>query len=466
MSSPADRRRSLVDAAWVSLAALVVRSLVVAWAWSKIPPIADGYYYDVLARRLARGLGYTWEWPDGAVTHAAHYPVGYPALAAGIYRVFGETPGFVMLANALFGALAVFACHRIAARGGTRLQALVAGSLVACHPDLVTYTPALMTEGVTAALVTVVLWLALRLSERPSLARILAAALALAMATYVRPQCLVLGPLLPVALARGATASARWKRAGLAALAVTGVALLAIAPWSARNCARMGRCALVSVNDGWNLLIGTNPAAWGGWAEVVVPERCAGIEDEAETNACFGTAARDEIAAHPLAWASLAPRKLAVTFNYAGAGPWYLRAANPDALSEPGKRVLGGVTVLFERLAVAGALIAVARRLAAMRAATGSRAAASALVIAVAGVAWCFVPDLGWLGVVALAVSAGAAVALDRERRLPPILALVAVQVASTAVVHAVFFGSGRYALVTFPVVTVLAAFSVRPREF
>lgn len=465
--SPADaRRRSLLDAAGTSLAALVVRGVVAAWAWSRIPPIADGYYYDVLARRLARGLGYTWAWPDGSVTHAAHYPVGYPAFAAALYRVFGEAPGVVMLANALLGSACAFACHRIAARGGSRRQALVAAGLVGAHPDLVTYTPAFMTEGVTAALVTIVLWLALRLAERPSLSRALGVSLALAAAAYVRPQCLVLGVLLPVALARGTTPSARWRAAALGVVVITGVTVAAIAPWTARNCARMGRCALVSVNDGWNLLIGTNPEARGGWAEVIVPAGCRGIEAEAETNACFGAAARAEIAARPLAWAALAPRKLAATFNYAGAGPWYLRAANPDALDETGKRVLGGITVVFERLAVVAALVAAARTLASMRAATASRGAAVGLTLAVAGVAWSFVPDLGWLGVLSLAGAAAVVAALDRERRAPPVFALVAVQVASTAAVHALFFGSGRYALVTFPVVTTLAAFCVRPREF
>ena len=56
--------------------ALAARLAVVAWAWSRFPPVEDGHYYDVLAQRLAQGLGYTWLWPDGAVTYAAHYPGG------------------------------------------------------------------------------------------------------------------------------------------------------------------------------------------------------------------------------------------------------------------------------------------------------------------------------------------------------------------------------------------------------
>ena len=68
------------DALIVALVALAARLAVVLWAATSIPASADGTYYDRLAQRIASGQGYTWLWPDGAVTYAAHYPVGYPAL--------------------------------------------------------------------------------------------------------------------------------------------------------------------------------------------------------------------------------------------------------------------------------------------------------------------------------------------------------------------------------------------------
>ena len=77
---------------WVVALALAARGLVVGWAWGEVPPIADGTYYDILGRRIAEGQGYTWLWPDGAVTYAAHYPVGYPAIVALSYLVFGASP--------------------------------------------------------------------------------------------------------------------------------------------------------------------------------------------------------------------------------------------------------------------------------------------------------------------------------------------------------------------------------------
>ena len=59
------------------------------WAAGAIPPAADGEYYHRLATRIASGQGYTWLWPDGVVTYAAHYPVGYPALHRAAYALFG-----------------------------------------------------------------------------------------------------------------------------------------------------------------------------------------------------------------------------------------------------------------------------------------------------------------------------------------------------------------------------------------
>lgn len=462
-------RRSDAPARWtdavaIAAFALAVRAAIVAWAWNRIPPIADGFYYDVLARRLAAGLGYTWQWPDGSVTHAAHYPVGYPAFVGALYRAFGAVPGVAMVGNAIVGAAGVFATHRLASRGGSRAQAAAAALLVAVHPDLVSYTPALMTEGVAASLVALAMWLGLRLSEAPSRGRFLAVAVTIAAATYVRPQCILLAALLPIALPQARALRARWSRIAVGATAMLVASILLVSPWTARNCSRMSRCAFVSVNDGWNLLIGTDPEARGGWAEVKVPEACVGIDDEAEKNSCFAEAGRRAIVDRPLEWLALAPKKLSMTFDYAGAGPWYLRASNPDALSEDGKRILGGATVLFERLALVFALVAVARALAARLPAAG--AAKWGLVVAVAGAAWCFFPAFGWVAVLALVGALGVLVlTAPRDAPPPPLFALTLVHLASTAAVHVVFFGSGRYAFVTFPAVTALAVFAYRPRE-
>src|SRR5262249_23511001 len=129
-----------------------------------------------------------------------------------------------------------------------------------------------------------------------------------------------------------------------ALLIVIGVCL----PWTARNCVRMHRCALVSVNAGWNLLIGTQTEN-GGWQEVDVPAECRTVWDEAEKDACFERAAKSAIARKPITWASRAPAKLRTTFDYFGAGPWYLHAANPARFSDFARVAWGIVETIVSR---------------------------------------------------------------------------------------------------------------------
>jgi len=327
-------RLSRAREAWIFAAgALAVRAAIVAWAARRFPAVEDGFYYDTLARRLAHGDGYTWLWPDGAVTYAAHYPVGYPALVAPLYAVFGASPVVAMAFNAIVGALGVFAALRLlegTGRGAWR----VAGVVLALHPALAAYTPAVMTEGVTASIVALAAFFASRARDASALedarrghAWRFAAGVAIGIATLVRPQSIALAPALG-ALAFGV---ASWRARALGAALVTAIALVCCAPWTARNCARMDRCALVSVNGGWNLLIGVRSTS-GGWAAVdPVPDECREVWSEAMKDVCFERAARAAIARDPVAWAAKAPAKLAATLDYFGAAPWYLHASNAVA---------------------------------------------------------------------------------------------------------------------------------------
>src|SRR5450755_5175264 len=131
------------DALWLAAFALLLRGLLVLWAKDRFPPADDGTFYHLVAQRIAHGAGYTWLWPDGTVSYAAHYPVGYPALLGVVYALFGSRPVVAMSANALLGSFAVFAGQRITIRGASRCAALLTGLLLSLHPGLVFYTPAL-----------------------------------------------------------------------------------------------------------------------------------------------------------------------------------------------------------------------------------------------------------------------------------------------------------------------------------
>lgn len=443
--------------------AAIARLAVVGWAAGRIPPTADGTYYHVVAQRIAHGQGYTWLWPDGAVTYAAHYPVGYPGMIGLAYAVFGASPVVAMIVNAILGTLAAGAAFDLVEHAGRvesgessvrgKRLALAAGLAVGLHPALVPYTAALMTEGVAAALVVVSAALAGRACAAGSNARAMrwaiGAGLVMGLATLVRPQCVVISPVLGwLAVkaddAAGAKAELR-RRFGFAAV-VTLASLLVCAPWTARNCARMDRCALVSVNGGWNLAIGTQTTS-GGWHELKVPDECKEVFAEAAKDECFGAAAKREIAAQPGAWLARVPSKLRQTFDYFGAAPWYLHTANADAFPYRAKLALGSLETLVSRLLLAAALVAVMRL-------PGARVLARKIVCGVGLVACVLVP--GAIGYLACALAI-ALVGARMLERLPMIVPATAALIVATAATHAVFFGAGRYGLVIVPMLTALA---------
>lgn len=446
------------DAVAVTLLALLVRLAVVAWAAvSHFPPAADGTYYQRIAERIGQGLGYTWLWPDGAVTYAAHYPVGYPAIVGATYalidrypflgRVLGPPPVAAMLVNAFFGALAALAAHRLAARAAGPRLALAAGLLVAVHPGLVAYTPALMTEGVTASLVISAAAIAAWARERGTLSAAAVLGLVVGVATLVRPQSILLAPLF--AILAGASVQSARRRLSLVVVA-TVAALGVCAPWTARNCVRMKHCALVSVNGGWNLLIGADPVSTGAWSPVKVPAACLSVFDEAQKDVCFGQEARRYIAEHPVTWLRLIPKKLAATFDFAGGG-YYLRASNPVAFPYRNQVALGVVETLFERIVLLLTLVWAGGAL--PEGEKGWRRRAR-LAIAAVGVIFSLMLH-AWIAYLALVLSAGLrGRSLVRGPLLPSTTVIV---VGATLGTHAIFFGAGRYSMIVFPLITALA---------
>jgi len=418
--------------------ALAARLAVVAWAGTRFPPAHDGVRYDALAARLADGLGYTWAWPDGTVTTVAHYPVGYPAALALAYRVFGHSVVVAGLENVVLGAAVALAAYGLALFVSDRRVALASGVAVALHPGLVLYTPGIMTEGLTAALVAVAAWTAVSGAGRATIARSSLLGALVGLAGLVRPQTLLLAPLFGLIAAgrRGAVVSVV-------------VAALVCAPWVARNCSAVGRCTL-STNSGWNLLIGAQPGATGAWQAVTVSPMCKDVYGEATTDACFGREAVAAIASSPLRWLSLAPKKLAATFDYGGIGGYYLHLSNANAFPWGAVVGAGAVETLFERAAVALCLLGCATLEGPRRRTRGA--------LAVVGAVFSVAPA-GWVSVVALCLALGC-LGIDALRR-SPLHAATLFTLGSTAAVHAVFFGAPRYALIAAPLVTTLALVSL-----
>ncbi len=454
----AQRRR---DSGIVVATALAVRIAVVVWAASRFPPTADGTFYHRIAERMAQGHGYTWLWPDGVVTYAGHYPVGYPALVAAGYALFGAHPGVAMVMNALLGSLAALAVHRLSCRMSSPRLALVAGLVVALHPALVTYTPALMSEGVTASLVTCAAWVtasvrdaALTGSLRSAWKWLVLLGFVIGLATLVRPQSIVFAPLFALVGVQPWITKAFWKRAVVSVGVATISTFLLLAPWTARNCARMGRCALVSYNGGWNLLIGADAESTGAWSPIKVPFECREVWDEAAKDECFGRAARRYIVTNPAAWLALVPKKLAATFDYCGAAGWYLHESNAAACGDRCKAVLGGVETVYERLLLLLGICWASKEC--WRVVEEKASFVPYLRRAVALLGLIFLFDVrAWVSYVAFVLAMLLrGPGLLRGEVLPICTVIV---MAMTALIHATFFGAGRYAMVMFPLLAGVA---------
>jgi len=223
-----ERRR---DALLVVAVALAARLAVVVYAAGRFPPADDGTFYHVVASRIAEGLGYTWLWPDGAVTYAAHYPVGYPTLIGLGYALFGASIAVAMLVNAAFGTLAAFAAHSLAATSAPRRAALAAGLFVALEPALVLYTPALMTEGVAGALLVAAAAVAANEWPVRPFVRAAVAGGVLGIGVLVRPELLVLTPIVGLIALRREGARRRALGAAITLVAGLGMCL----PWTLRH---------------------------------------------------------------------------------------------------------------------------------------------------------------------------------------------------------------------------------------
>jgi hypothetical protein len=453
----------------VALLGLVARVAAVLWAWGRVPPGADGKFYHVVAQRIATGEGYTWLWPDGAVTYAAHYPVGYPALVGGAYALVGARPEVAMLLNALVGSVAVLATHRLAARMSGRRATLGAALFVALSPCLVAYTPALMTEGLVATGLAVAAWGAVAASEASSAGRHralwLLSTLVMGATVLVRPQSVLLAPVLGWCAVSSGTS---WPRRVASGALATVLAIAVCLPWTARNCARMDRCVFVSANGGWNLLIGTFPEGHGAWVPIDAertPAECREVFEEAAKDHCFGVAGQRRILDAPLEWLSLVPAKLRATFDFTASAASYLGEAG-SPLSDRGRYALGAFEIVARRLLVLASLLGVYRLGSGRReqqgtssmrhpALRGLRGGATAL-----GIGLLFTTTSAWISHLLLLAVGATAGSLGRR----PVVVLGLAAVFVTALVHAAFFGAGRYSMVLEPLLAPLAALAFAPR--
>ncbi len=392
-----------------------------------------------------------------------HYPVGYSALLGFVYRLFGTDLRVAAVFDAAVSAALCVMTWLLASNALSPARAKLAGFIAAVHPGLVLYAALVMTEPLSALLTLTAFWIATRKSGMRSF---VLGAIVLGAGALVRPQALLCAPFFglietPKPLAR----FGKLARPAAAALACA-LAIAPVLPWTARNCAVMDGCALVSTNAGWNLAIGAFPRATGRFETLHASDGCREVTGQVQQDRCWFSYGVDQIREHPLHYVSLVPAKLAYTFDHESFAVEYLREARPTAWPESRRVAWRAATSAAHRiLVVAAALAGVAflfsRRRARKRREVVAQNASLLLVLALAGIAVAAdVPHFYPLVVVAVILPW---LPLPARPALPSALSLCIALIATTAITHAVFFGEDRYHIVVTPALCILAAAALRP---
>lgn len=367
------------------------------------PPTWDGTLYERAAQGLAAGLGYSCFMfgPAADPTYpTAYYPVGFPAYLSAFYAVLGAGVFARALAGALAGAAMTAATYSLAARLTSTFGARLAALCVALTPGLVLSAGTPMTETLWGALLALCVAV-LAADPAPSRARAVGLGALFAAAAFVRPQALILAPLLPLIPA----GPLRLRAAR--ALATTLVVALCVTPWALRNCASLDGCALVSTNGAGNFAIGAVPRADGRYLTLTGADGCALVRGEAARERCWRKVARAAIARDPWRWVRLAVPKVEHTWAYEAFPAGYLAAARPDRVDAAAEaRIRAALTACWRAL---------------------------------------------------LALCLVALLPTHARRRLGAAGALCLATLAAITLTHAVFFGGDRYHLPLVPFVAALA---------
>lgn len=181
--------------------------------------------------------------PYGEIHEGMWKAPGYPAFVGVVYSVLGVSVTKLLLAQALIGPVTILLIWALASRLFDRRLALTAAGLAAFYPHMWQWELRLYPEGFALPLALAVMILALE--RQPSPRRAAAVGVLMGMGMLVRPTQFFLFALIFVGwwLTAGA-------RRGIALAAVTViVALLVIAPWTARNYAVADGFIPISMQD-------------------------------------------------------------------------------------------------------------------------------------------------------------------------------------------------------------------------
>jgi Dolichyl-phosphate-mannose-protein mannosyltransferase len=238
-------------------------------------PVDDARAYARISSALYRGEGFTQGDGPGYrhLQSANNYAPGLPLLTAALYEVRGaDDEEAARIVYALIGALAVPLAFFLGRRLGGPGAGLIAMLPVAIYPALLEYGGMLMTEPLATTVLAGALLCLLRACELRRPLPWIGGGLLLGALAMLRPEYLVLIPLLPgLALLRLRREEGCFRRDTLwGPVLAVGLACLVVLPWTIRNFVVFDRLVPVSTGGGQLLYEGSYMDA-GPDPERIVP---------------------------------------------------------------------------------------------------------------------------------------------------------------------------------------------------
>ncbi|HKY68459.1 MAG TPA: glycosyltransferase family 39 protein, partial [Acidimicrobiales bacterium] len=241
--------------AGITAAALAVRLTYLTGWRTPWPVIGDPYYYHQGANLLADGEGYVHPYQYllfGVRMPGADHPPGYMTVLAG-FSWLGLRSFFQhQVISCVLGALGVLAMGAAGRRIAGERVALIVALLAALSPNLFYFDAMVVSETMMVGTTAAVLLVAYRWWDRPTLSSALLFGAVVGVASLVRSETILIGPLIAVPLVvlrhrrdrragDGAPTAGRrlTARAGAAQLVAAGaLTAVVIAPWVGYNLAR------------------------------------------------------------------------------------------------------------------------------------------------------------------------------------------------------------------------------------
>jgi 4-amino-4-deoxy-L-arabinose transferase-like glycosyltransferase len=223
---------------------------VVFISFHERPLFSDEKEYDQLGYNLATKASYSY---DTAPT--AYRPIGYPALVGFVYFIFGHYQTLVKLIQALLDTAISFLVYLLLTGYPRRTRVLGAALWVFFTPA-VFYASLLLSETFFTFLFVLNAWLMTRNNAHNDGKLVVLGAL-LGILTLIKPTVVVFAFVLLFLI--------RQFEIPLKKLYLIGIAfVLVLTPWLARNYLVFGEVALTS-NGGINLMIGNNATSTGAY---------------------------------------------------------------------------------------------------------------------------------------------------------------------------------------------------------